>query len=445
MKSVAGGSLAVFVAQLIANTGFFVAVLVIARGVGPEGRGTVAFVIVSALTLARLAPLGLTEGTLIFASQRAALRPALLANSLAISVTSGALFGAIAVGALLLLGTAAPAGIGRSEIPLVFVGTLAATVAGVTDSFLVACGRVLWRAIVTAVMPWLYAGAVAAILINGQLTPAEALASWAAAMSVAALALVAIAVKSIWPTKPVASLFRDAISFGVRPWVGHTASFLNMRADQMILGVIAAPATLGFYAAAVNGGEILLYLPAAVATVLAPALAQLDGTTRHDRALGTFRILVLTTTASVLGASFAGPVFIPLVFGQRFQASVEPFLWLLPGAFGYAARMVFGSALLASSLTGRSPIGSIAALVSGVALDFLLIPPFGASGAAVAASGAFLVGGVVAAGLYRTVYPFAWSELMPGRRDLAVVWQLVSRFRAILPPTTRSRPADHGS
>lgn len=443
MRSVAGSSFIVFVAQVVANVGFFVAVLVIARGLGPDGRGTVAFVIVSALILARLAPVGLTEATLIFASQRPASRPSLLANSLAFGVAAGAFLGAVAAGVLLMLGPAAPSGIGPSEIPLLFVGTLAATIVGMADPFLVASGRILQGAIVMAIVPWIYAGLLAAFLLSGRLTVPLAVGAWATAMSVGGLALVAIAVSSTRPTRPVMSLLREAIAFGIRPWVGHTASFLNMRLDQMILGVMAAQATLGIYAAAVNVGEVLLYLPASV--VLVPALAQMDPTARHALALRSFRILALTTAASVAGAAVVGPLFIPIVFGPRFQASVEPFLWLLPGAFGYVAMKVFGSALLASSHTGRSPLGSIVALVVGVVLDLLLIPPFGAVGAAAAASGAFLVGGVVALALYRARFPFAWSRLIPGRRDLAMLAQLIARFRAAMAPNGQAGPVDRGS
>jgi O-antigen/teichoic acid export membrane protein len=225
-------------------------------------------------------------------------------------------------------------------------------------------------------------------------------------------------------------LLRETIAFGVRSWLGYLAGFLNMRVDQLIMGVIAAKATLGIYAVAVNGAEVLLYLPAAVATVLSPALAQMGGAARQEQALRTFRILALTTAGSAAAAALVGPVFVPLAFGSHFQTSVEPFLWLLPGAFGFAAMKVFGSALLASSPTGRSPLASVAALVTGVVLDLLLIPPLGAVGAAAAASGAFLVGGVVSLLLYRARFAFEWSRLVPGRRDVAALGQLLQRFRA---------------
>ena len=43
----AQGSAVLFAAQVIGNAGFFAAVLILARGLGPAGRGAVAFFIVT--------------------------------------------------------------------------------------------------------------------------------------------------------------------------------------------------------------------------------------------------------------------------------------------------------------------------------------------------------------------------------------------------------------
>jgi hypothetical protein len=60
--------------------------------------------------------------------------------------------------------------------------------------------------------------------------------------------------------------------------------------------------------------------------------------------------------------------------------------------------------------------------VTGVALDLVLIPRYDASGAASAASAAFLAGGLVALAAYRRHYPFGWRELvLPRRGDLDVL------------------------
>jgi O-antigen/teichoic acid export membrane protein len=121
---------------------------------------------------------------------------------------------------------------------------------------------------------------------------------------------------------------------------------------------------------------------------------------------------------------------LPLVFGSDFEASVAPFLLLLPGAFGFAAMAVFSYALVAGSSPGLSSVGPVVSLGVGVALDLALIPRFGASGAAAAASVAFLAGGAAALAAFRHGNPFTWrSLLLPRRGDLAVFRALTSPLR----------------
>jgi len=124
-------------------------------------------------------------------------------------------------------------------------------------------------------------------------------------------------------------------------------------------------------------------------------------------------------------------VLLPAVFGDAFGASVEPFLWLLPGALGFAATAVFSNALMASTSPGLSSLGPLVSLVVGVALDLVLIPRFGATGAAAAASSAFLAGGAVAVAVYARRSPFAWSALLrPRREDLDLLRALARPLRA---------------
>ena len=63
----AQGSAVLFAAQVIGNAGFFAAVLILARGLGPAGRGAVAFFIVTTMVTARAAGIGVREATTVFA------------------------------------------------------------------------------------------------------------------------------------------------------------------------------------------------------------------------------------------------------------------------------------------------------------------------------------------------------------------------------------------
>jgi stage V sporulation protein B len=215
--------------------------------------------------------------------------------------------------------------------------------------------------------------------------------------------------------------------FGLRAWVGSLADALNYRVDQIVVAVIASEAVLGIYAVAVNAQEVLLYLTGGAATALLPVIAGSPPGMRAERTLHAFRSVALATVASVVVAAFLGPVLLPLAFGSRFEDSVTPFLLLLPGVLGVVLQAIFTNALVASSAPGLSSLGPLAALVVGLALDFVLIPPFGASGAAVAASSAFLVGGVTALLAYRTRERFRWREVaLPRRGDLDILRALVA-------------------
>jgi hypothetical protein len=50
--TVATGSARLFWAQVVGNAGLFVGLLLIARALGPSGRGTVAFIAVTSMLLA---------------------------------------------------------------------------------------------------------------------------------------------------------------------------------------------------------------------------------------------------------------------------------------------------------------------------------------------------------------------------------------------------------
>ena len=54
LKKPARGSMSLFVSQIVGNAGFFAAALMVARGLGPAGRGTTAFITVTSLVVGRL-------------------------------------------------------------------------------------------------------------------------------------------------------------------------------------------------------------------------------------------------------------------------------------------------------------------------------------------------------------------------------------------------------
>ena len=436
--SIAAGSTLLFSQKTIGSLGYFVSVLLLARGLGPSGRGAIAFFIVTALVMARVVALGVWEATTVFVAQRPERRPVLLSN-VALFAAAGSLVGAtVACGALLLFAGARPDGLGELEIVLLGLGILGTALFEAGFAFMIGCGRFRRTALIAVALPWAYAVIVALVLIGPGLSVGNAAIAWTASTFLGAAFMLIASTRGVGLGLPSMGLLLESIHFGVRAWVGTLSRFLNFRVDQILVGLIASEATLGIYAVAVNASEVLLYLPGATAMALVPLVARGDATLRTERTLRAFRTVGLITAVASPLAALAGPPLLPIVFGGRFEPAVLPFLLLLPGALGFAASAVFSSALMAASRPGLSSIGPLASLVTGVVLDILLIPPFGAEGAASAASVAFLVGGAVATTVYRRQSHFAWTDLLPKRGDIELARAYAERVRSGL--QWRQRP-----
>jgi O-antigen/teichoic acid export membrane protein len=405
--------------KIVGNAGYFVAVLLLARSLGPAGRGEIAFLIVVTLILARLTALGAVEATTIFAARRPQLRAVQLSTVVGFAAAGAAAGSALAGGGLLLLDASGAAGIGTTEWAILVSATVAVAVGDAGFGFLLGCDRFREQALITAASPWLYAAILSAVWVGGGVSVVRAALAWTIAHVLRASWVLRHSVDVAGLARPSAALLRESLAFGVRAWAGTLARFLNFRADQVLMGFIATESTLGIYAVAVNASEVLLYLPSTTALALLPVVSRSEPHARVALVLRAFRSAALLTLAGLIVGALVGAPLLPLVFGAEFEASVTPFLLLLPGALGFVAMAVFSSGLTASSLPGRSSLGPVASLVLGLALAAALIPPFGASGAAVAASVAFLAGGAASMALYRRREPFDWSLLVvPRRGDL---------------------------
>jgi O-antigen/teichoic acid export membrane protein len=425
--SMAGNSARLLAAQVLANSGYFASVLLLARALAPAERGTIAFVTVISLLLGRLTGVGMAEATNVLAAQRPGRRATLLANVLLVSAV-GALAGAAVVcGVLIAFPRSRPAGVGGLEMAVIVAGALVTSTSYGAASFLQGCSRFRDVARLLVVGPWLYALLLALTWVTWRLDVDHAAVAWAVAQGVPALLACVASARGSGIGRPDRLLLTESIRFGARAWVGSLSHLFNARTDQVLIALLSSEGTLGVYAVAVNASEVLFYLPAAAAVTLVPAVARSTGAGSVERTLRVFRAVTVVTAASVMAAALMGPVLLPIVFGRAYGPAVEPFLWLLPGAVGFGSSTVFSGALLASGAPGLSSLGPVISLVVGTALDVVLIPRFGASGAAAAASAALLAGGAAAAIAYGARAGLGPSALVPRRADVAALASLPSR------------------
>jgi O-antigen/teichoic acid export membrane protein len=426
-SSIAGGTGVLLMARFGISLGYFVAAVSLAHLLRTAERGAVAFVTVTALVVSAASRIGFDDATNVFAARDERLRPALLGNVLAVAALASTAVGAAVAGTLLALPTLRPGDVRPRDLLLLLFGGILSAVSTSGGNYLIGCSRFASWAVASVAASWGYAALLLAGSAFVTIDVTRAVIAWTGSQALGVLVGWVAALRVAGIGRPQLGLLRTTTPFAFRAWVGSFSSFLNARVDQTIMGVISTERSLGLYAVAVNAGEIALYLPEAVGMVLVPVIATTAPEERSAQTMRIARVLLVLTSVGAAIAAFGGWLLLPLVFGHDYAGSVGPFLWLLPGAIGFSFLRTFSSSLLASGTPMRYSLGSAVALVTGVVLDLLLIPGHGATGAAIAASLAFLAGGLTAIVAHRHAAGWAWRELLPQREDLALITALARR------------------
>ncbi len=184
-------------------------------------------------------------------------------------------------------------------------------------------------------------------------------------------------------------LIRPALVFSAMGYVADLLNQLNYRLDIWILGDLRGMAELGTYAVAVSVAQFFFMVPEPIARVLQPHLVSDDQANLLDHFKFYCRVCItLVLLGGVVFVLVADQIF-PLVYGSAFAASAKSFRMLMPGiVFACVSKML----VLLVVRTGQvkyNALASGAGLLITLALDFLLIPGYGAVGAAVASSMAY--------------------------------------------------------
>jgi O-antigen/teichoic acid export membrane protein len=203
--------------------------------------------------------------------------------------------------------------------------------------------------------------------------------------------------------RPSLRLAREVAAYGFRAQLGTIALLLNARLDFALVGALIGPASLGIYAVASRYAELLRLPALAMNYVLFPAYARDGGAVAAAEVRATLPRIGWVPAAVAVPMALAAPLVLPLFFGRPFAAAVVPAWVLLVGLAGGGVVGVIGAFLSGVGRPGLYSAALGAGLPVTVALDLLLIPPFGVTGAAVASAVAYLVTTGVLLACFRVV------------------------------------------
>jgi O-antigen/teichoic acid export membrane protein len=244
----------------------------------------------------------------------------------------------------------------------------------------------------------------------------------------------------LWP-RLIGGYLAPAFRLGVALQVSNLLVLLTARLDLILVYRLSGATEAGGYSVALTIGALVGAVPIAVSYASFPRLASLDE--EQGRALTVQVVRVGMAAAISAGAllAVASPVVIPFVFGSDYSSAIVPTLILVPGGILWSGQWLLCRAAAARGFPRPLLLSFGGSFLAMLAMDLLLIGPFGGKGAAAAATLAPAIGLLVPLRYYNR----AGSELrtfVPGRADfLAFATTLRQMVTGALPArTARGRP-----
>lgn len=187
---------------------------------------------------------------------------------------------------------------------------------------------------------------------------------------------------------------------------------LAMRAELLILGWFGSASELGVFSAAIKFYEAAAVIPIMIASASTPAMSQFHA--ESGERLGQLyrwtisRVLILTVPAAI-GVIALADYIISLLFAPQY-APAATLLRQVFIAYPFAALYIVNGSLLLASDHARRTVGmSVGIVALQLVLAFVLIPVYGARGAAISLLSVQIVAAIVS-----TILVVRWYGLSGG-------------------------------
>lgn len=384
--------------------------VIVARWLGPEGRGSLASTYALITLLAQLGTVGIAWANSYFAAREPRVRASIAGNSLWLAGVLGPLMAGFGI-AIKVIAPGAFAdiswlelAIGMCAVPIVLCSLFLQNIVLAEGRMLLyngveAAAAVLTVVLLLTVLPLADGGVllVLSLLIGPQ---------------VGALFIYMLAMRRHGRLlrRLDGALARRMLGYGARAYVITLIAYMLIRIDLLLVNSIQGAGAAGQYSIAVALADALYLLPAAVAVNLFVRVAR--GSGDRDLTLSVFHLVAVGyLLLCVLAGVLAGPV-IAVLFGPAYQPAGSLFLWLLPGVYCLGVLEVIANHFAAHGMPRELVLVWLPGLGVNLAINIVLLPHHGTYVASLASSVAYAMVLVLHLRLFARDLG-SWSALRP--------------------------------
>jgi O-antigen/teichoic acid export membrane protein len=218
--------------------------------------------------------------------------------------------------------------------------------------------------------------------------------------------------------RPDRGLLERTLRFGLKSHVQAITAHLHGRIGLYMLAYFLAPAEIAFYAIATRLAELLFLVPQSLGFALYPRLAGHDPEAADALTARACRVVATVVAPAAAALVLGGPWLLVVFYGSAYAPAAGP---LRPLVFGTCFMSLYF--LLSRNFTSRNRqevnlLAAGVALGGNVALNALLIPRFGVTGAATASMVSYgTAAGILAVAFLRSSRLRVRDILLPRMAD----------------------------
>jgi len=208
-----------------------------------------------------------------------------------------------------------------------------------------------------------------------------------------------------------ASYARQVLRQGGMIYVGSLLAIIYLKVDQVMLRWLSDSSEVGVYAVAARISEVWYFVPTAIVASAFPKLIELreTGSAGYTRRLQQlFDALAILGMAVAVAVTFLAPWFLPWLFGDEYAGAVNILIVHTWASVFVFMRAAFSRWILIEDALSFSVLTQGLGALSNVLLNFTLIPFFAGQGAAWATLISYAIASFFAVACHRKTRPVFW-------------------------------------
>ena len=402
--------------------------ILIARALGPFGRGIYVLPVTLVAVIATMVMMGVNQAQMRLWSNREGDPHEFVTSGVLLAVALGGLGMAIAWAIFLLGGDAWFEGVEPIYVLVVLPVIPLIIHSRLQQSVLIFAGQLPYVNLATIVGAMVQTGGTALLFSYGQLTVGLVLLMYIASM-VVPWAVMNVKLRSVGRfQRPLPwRLMRSHLALGTRMGPAGLFQFINHRVDIFLVGTYVGVDGVGTYSVAVVFSEIMWLITNAVTTSVSERQANAPSDEAIDVTARAVRMnVVLSAVVGVVIAAIV-PVAIPLLYGSAFRPAISTVWILLFASCAVGVWRPCSSMLARFGSPTDLPVIAFSSAIINVGANIVLLPRFGLPGAGVASVLSYGFGALLSIFVLTLRTPLSWKRLIPARGEFEALRTLVTK------------------